>query len=372
MRSNYLTYICLLLIFTTLSGLAQDNVDSLLQDASKLIYDDPDKAIEIAQDVYQNSEISIKQKVNLLLTISTAYTSKRDYENSLKYVLEIEDLLPSINNDILKMNVINRIGAQYQDLKIYDKAIDYLNESLELIQKYPNQDSVQTYLGYNAILRGFIYREQMSCDIALKYFDKAIEAYKKTLQNPLMNANVSICYYNQGNCLLTLDKLADAKFSFLQSIEYAKENNATSLIAFAQKGLAEVKTREGNYQESIELLQNALLTSENVGDLVLNRGLYYGLSNNYIALKDWEKYTEFRNKYLELQRETKGSERQSINQSLLKLTQTKAKEIEQLQKQNLPIQIALLGGVLLSLFLLVREIITSEKRLKSLEKELKD
>lgn len=371
MPIRYLIYGCFSLFLAGPSGLTQNHNDSILKQANKLIYEDPDAAIILALDAYNQPETSVEDKVNFLLSISTSYTSKRDYENSLIYVLKIEDLLPSIKNTIQKMNVLNRIGAQYQDLKIYDKSIDYLDESLDLIQHYPDQDSVQTFLGYNAILRGFIYREQMSCDIALKYFDKAIEAYKNTLQNPMMNANVSICYYNQGNCLLALDKVNEAESSYLKSIAYAEKVEAASLIAFAQKGLAEVKTREGNYQTSISVLLHALSNSESVGDLVLNRGLYYGLYNNYIALKDWKNYAVYRDKYLALQRETKLSERKTINQSLLKITQVKSEEIDQLHHQNTPIDIALILGILFAISLLISEIIRSEKRLKKLEKELK-
>ena len=198
------------------------------------------------------------------------------------------------------MNLLNRIAGHYQELQIFDKAIEYLDESLALIENYPIQDSVQTFLGYNATLRGFIYREQMNCDIALKYFDKAIEAYKKTLQESAMNANLSICYYNKGNCLLSLGKTEDAKGSYLESIAYAKIVNAKSLIAFGQKGLAEVKTMEGNYNESISLLKNASIISESVGDLILNQGIYEGLSNNYLAIHDYGNYTIFHNKFIAL------------------------------------------------------------------------
>src|SRR5690606_12412467 len=155
------------------------------------------------------------------------------------------------------------------------------------IEKYPKQDSVQTVLGYNSILRGFIYREQMNCEIALEYFDNALVAYQKTLERePLMNANLSICYYNKGNCLLTLNKFEQAKQSFLKSIDHAKAIDAKSLIAFGEKGFAEVKTLEGNYNESLSLLYNALSISKEVGDGVLNSSIYEGIANNYLALND--------------------------------------------------------------------------------------
>ncbi|PKA82155.1 tetratricopeptide repeat protein [Ulvibacter sp. MAR_2010_11] len=373
MRSKYfLLYILIAVLFAGQSVFAQKNGDSILTQANNLIYEDPDAAIEKALLIVDNDTTAVKLKVRGLLIISTAYTSKRDNEKSLEYVLQAEKFIPLIESETQKMTVLNRIGAQYNDLKIYDKAIDYLDESLALIQKYPQQDSIQNLLGYNSILRGFIYREQMSCDVALKYFDKAIEAYLNTVRNPIMNGNVSICYYNKGNCLLTLNKIEAAESSFLKSVEYAERINALSLIAFGQKGLAEVKTREGKYEASNTIIQNALSISENVGDLVLYRGLYYGLSNNYLALGDWENYNLYRTKFLDLQRETKLSERKSINQSLLNLAEGRANEIERLHAKNMPLQIVLICSILLSIFLLIRDVIRSEKKLKSLEKELKN
>lgn len=350
---------------------SQQDVDSILQKAKKQIYENPDLAIELSQKAHSNPEVTIRNKIDALLTISTAYSSKRDYEKSSEYIEQIKELLPKIKNVRQEMNLLNRIAGHYQELQIFDKAIEYLDESLALIENYPIQDSVQTFLGYNATLRGFIYREQMNCDIALKYFDKAIEAYKKTLQESAMNANLSICYYNKGNCLLSLGKTEDAKGSYLESIAYAKIVNAKSLIAFGQKGLAEVKTMEGNYNESISLLKNASIISESVGDLILNQGIYEGLSNNYLAIHDYGNYTIFHNKFIALQEENKKTERKTVNQSLINLTEGKAKEIEQLKKNYGPLQICLFFVALISLLLLFRFVFFEEKKLKILQEKLK-
>ena len=99
---------------------------------------------------------------------------------------------------------------------------------------------------------------------------------------------------------------------------------------------------EGNYKEAISLLKNASIISESVGDLILNQGIYDGLANNYLAIHDYDNYTVFHNKFLSLQNETKKSERKSVNQSLVNLTETKAKEIDQLNNYYRPIQICLI------------------------------
>lgn len=351
---------------------SQKEVDSILKIAGKQIYENPDAAISLSEEALKSPNITVRNKINTLLTISTAYSSKRDYEKASEYIVQINKLIPKISDDLPKMNILNRIGAHYQELQIYDKALEYLDEALILIEKYPKQDSVQHFLGYNSILRGFIYRKQTNCDIALKYFDDAINAYNKTkAQKPIMNANLSICYYNKGNCLLSLNKIVEAKGSFLKSIEHAQIVEAKSLIAFGKKGLAETETLIGNYKEALSLLTDALAISSNVGDLVLNREIYEGLANNYLFLGDWENYILYQNKYVTIKQENEISERKTINQSLINLTETKAKEIEQLRSYFKPLQIIFIIVIGITLFLLIRFVIIWEKDLKKLENKLK-
>ncbi len=361
------------IFFFAQTSYSQKEVDSILKIANKHIYENPDLTIALTTEALQNPNITIRNKINSLLTISTAYSSQRNYEMASEYVVQINELIPKLTNDIQKMNILNRIAAHYQELQIYDKALEYLDESLVLIEKYPAQDSVQTYLGYNSILRGFIYREQTNCDIALKYFDDAIKAYNKTTtQQPVMNANLSICYYNMGNCLLTLNKIEQAKVNYLKAIEYATILDAKSLIAFGEKGLAEAESLQGNYSKALALLSHALEISKDVGDVILNRGIYQGLANNYLVLGDWENYTIYQEKYLAIKKANKIGERKTINQSLITLTENKADEIEQLRSFYRPLQIIFIIVICIALFLLLRAIMRWEKNLKMLEKELKD
>tara|TARA_R100000353_G_scaffold176130_2_gene149780 strand:- start:80428 stop:81552 length:1125 start_codon:yes stop_codon:yes gene_type:complete len=374
MWSKHSRVFCLagILFFVQLSY-SQKDVDSILRIANKQIYENPEEAISLGTNVLENSKITIRNKINALLVISTAHSSKRDYEKGSEYIEAINKLIPQVTNDLQKMNILNRIGAHYQELQIYDKALEYLDESLVLIEKYPVQDSVQSFLGYNSILRGFIYRKQTNCAIALKYFDNAIAAYLTTIKRkPIMHANLSICYYNKGNCLLEMNDLPQAKSSFLKSIEHAKIDDAISLIAFGKKGLAETETHNGNHQVAILLLNEALSISINVGDLVLNREIYEGLANNYLAIGDYKRYKIYQNKYVEIKEANKLAERKTINQSLLNLTQARASEIEKMRNYFIPIQVAFILAIVFILGFLIRAIIGWEKELKKLENKLKN
>lgn len=307
----------LLIALFSVKGLAQQNtkIDSLMKVGMFEIYENPDKAIKIGKQVYELPESDIRTKINGLLMISDAYSSKRDYRKSLEYVIKAKNLSQKTDNPIIKMKILMKTAIQYQQLKIYDKAIQYLDEADKLSLNYPAQDSIQFLLGNNYTIRGFIYKEQLNCDIAIGYFDKGIKQYQ-SIKNSIKNANLSIVSYNKGNCYILLSDNEAAKKSFRESVTYAKNIDAKSLQAFAQKGLAEVYTLEGKYTEAIAELTEAVSISDDVGDLVLNQGLYKGLSENYLAVNEWANYQKYQRLYLMTQQRIRESERKSISDSL--------------------------------------------------------
>ncbi|MCG2420227.1 tetratricopeptide repeat protein [Aequorivita sp. F47161] len=350
---------------------SQSKIDSILTIATQQIYENPDISIKLGSELLNETDISADEKVRIILIISTAYSSKRDYEKSLENTLKALDLLPKLTDVYLKINLLNRIGGQYQELKIYDKAINYLNQAKQLIEETPENDVTIRGLGYNNLVRGFVYREQMSCDIALNYFDKAIEDYKKILNHPAGKANISTSYYNRGNCLISLGRPNEAESSFKEAVKYAKTIDAKSLVAFAQKGLAEVYTSQGEYKKAIALIIDALQNSEDVGDKVLNRALYNALATNYLATGNLKDYSLYKSKNLEVHRELTKAERQTVDNSINDLIDTNSEKLKSVKKSTKFLQIGFSSLILLCIIFLIRTVFTSEKELKSLKKRLK-
>lgn len=368
--SNIIALIVFYLFFTNQSILAQNEADSLLDYASKQVYENPEKAINIALKVYDRDDISTDVKVQSLLIIAKGYTSQRAYEKSLEYSLKAEQFA-SATNKKQQINVLNNIGYQYHQLKIYDKAIEYLDASFDIAITLPKTDSIAWILGYNYATRGFIYREQMNCDIALTYFDKAIEEFSNQVSNIPLNGNISIMLYNKGNCLISQNQYDEAEKSYLQSIEYAKKDEAKSLIAFAQKGLAEVMTAKGKNNEAITILKAAETYSNDVGDLVLNQGLYNALSENYFKINDFKNYKNYQEKYTQIQQEVKKNERNTIDQSVVSLISENEKKSKELNVFfNIIISVLYLL-IICVVILLFYTIFSKEKKIKKLEKSLK-
>lgn len=361
--------LCFCLLFCLSSFLtAQQNFDLILKEANRNIYENPNKAIEIGLELYNSTETSYEVKVNALILISTGYSSKRNNLLSLDYANKSLELLPKIKNKVFKINVLNKIADQYHQLQIYDKSISYLDEALQITQEINEKDSIANLLGYNYAVRGFIYREQMSCDIALTYFNKSIYYFQKHLKiNEIMNANISIINYNKGNCFLSKSQIDSANVSFEKAISYARVIKAKSLEGFAIKGMAEVLTVKGQFNEAISILENGLSMSSDVGDLILNQGLYKGLADNYLAIKDWENYKYYNSNYIKTNDTIKSSGIKTINNSLSNLIKENTTELNQIQsKISLTKQVYISGFIFLLIFIL-RILYSYQKNLRKLK-----
>ncbi|WP_417197635.1 tetratricopeptide repeat protein [Bizionia sp.] len=371
-KQAYYVLVCVL-FFSVHSVFAGDfqkkQVDSLLKANTNTVYDNPNASIEIGLSVYNDDTNSIKTKAKALMLVSLAYTSKRDYQKALEYTIKAEELSGQIKDPILNIEILFRTGILYQQLKIFDKSIKFLDQAEELCLAYPEKDSIGIFLGNTYIVKGFIYKDNLNCDIALGFFAKGISEYEM-LKGTRQRTNMSIAYYNKGNCYSMLSQYDKAKESFHKSIELAKIENANSLISFAQKGLAEVYTLEGNYAEAIELLHIALIQSKNVGDIILNLGIYKGLFENYLALNQWDEYQKYYNLYLKTQLEIKESERSSISDSIDENYKTYSeKHTETKNHYYNNIKLIFIAGFIVILSIIFIEI-KNQKQIKSLKNDI--
>lgn len=310
-------YRVVILLMMALPTSAQNKIrlDSIVKSASNQMYNNPDNVIKSGLIVLKEAGKNIDYKILGYKLISDGYSAKRDYEKSLEYVMKANQLLSYSNDQLLKINTLNKIGIQYHQLKIYDKSIEYLDQSEHLMLDYPVPDSIRGYLGINYIVRGFICKEKFNCEIALDFFDRGIIELLKT-KTKRGNSAISIAKYNKGNCYILMLNNQLAKQNFEQAFDYAKGINALSLQAFALKGLAQVYTLEGNYQLAIETLNNAMVLSSSVDDLILNQEIYKGLSENYLAINKWDEFKIHQNNFLTTQKLIKDRERKSVSESL--------------------------------------------------------
>jgi tetratricopeptide (TPR) repeat protein len=362
-----------LLLFGVVSH-AQDSkrLDSIIKAQTAETYKNPDKVIVVGKKLLNEAGNDVDIKIRVYKLISDAYASKRDYQKSLEYVIKANELLPQSKNKRLKISIVTKTGIQYHQLKIYDKAFQYLNQAEKLCLEYPKPDSIHVSLGINYIVRGFIYKEKLNCDIAINFFDRGINEILKT-NDPMGTSNaLSIAKYNKGNCYLLMSDNASATKSFNEAIVHAEKIKAASLKAFAQKGLAQVYTDEGNYKGAIAILHEALNISSDVEDLILNQEIYKGLSENYLAINNWNEYQKYHSKYLQIQTEVKERERKSVSDSLNEIEKEENKKFESYIPNFLCVIISILLVLSLVVILFLVAIKKSKKTIEKLNNIVKN
>src|SRR5690625_4610227 len=85
MKRFFTYYISIVLILTVFQKVhCQINQDSLFNVAIVNVYDNPKKAIEISDQLYELNANDLSKQIDALLLKSNAYTSLRDYEKSLE------------------------------------------------------------------------------------------------------------------------------------------------------------------------------------------------------------------------------------------------------------------------------------------------
>lgn len=302
-----ITFSCFCFVF------GADKLDSIYVLAEKNLYKNPDYSIQLSNEVLKQN-VSIDEKMNFYILLSTAYLAKRDYETSLNVILKAKGLLNSVTNDKNKTNVLLQIAIQYQQMQLYSKSLETLNEAELLAPQVEDNNAKYSILGRIYAVRGIIYKSQSNPELALAKFKESIEYFNRLTHKA--SPNQSVVYYNIGYSYINLNELDNAKKAFEKSSEFAKVGNAKSLLAFANKGMAEVYFSERNYKKALELLDEAEVLSTEIGDLVLNEGIYEEKSKNYLALNEFENYKIYNQKFQKITFERNQNELQSISKSI--------------------------------------------------------
>jgi tetratricopeptide (TPR) repeat protein len=329
-------------------------LDSIIKVATNEIYSNPDHVIKVGEKVVEQSGDNVDYKIKGYKLISDAYSAKRDYEKSVEYLIKSSELLPLSNDKLLNISIINKTGIQYHQLKVYDKAIQYLDQAEQLISEYPYKDSIHMELGKNYVVRGFIYKEKLSCAIAVTYIDRGIAELMKVKDKSESATKMSIAIYNKGNCYLLMNNNKLALENFEQAAKIAREANAKSLEAFALKGSAKVFTLEGKNTEAVGALNKALNLSSDVDDLILDQEIYRGLAENYLALNQLDQFKTYQLKFIATQKLIKNTERISVSESIGdKELELKVKKAELSTKFYYLLLVLLLFLILIVLFFYV-------------------
>lgn len=353
---QFIKILFLVLLILPFSLKCQEEKDIAIEKINKFLYENPDKAIEEGKKLV-SSESDIDKKIKYLLYLSKAYTAKRNTDESLKTLLQAQELVNTSKDVKSKIDVLIIIAIQYQQMELYSKSFETLDEAEKLANELDPESEIQknSWLGKSYAVKGMIYKSQGNNDIALEKFFKSTDFFEKSSQNGTSVNNLSVVYYNIAYCYFNEKDYKKAENYFLKSLIYAKKSKAQSLQAFALKGLAENYSAQNNHQKALQLLEEAKNKAQNIGDLVLNEGIYKGLAENYLSSGQFSEYLQNNDAYRKVQFEREQSELKSISSLITNSDAQYNAELKKInQKQNLIIWISVILGSIIATFLTLK------------------
>lgn len=346
-------FILLLLIPSTATFKSQ-YIEDTYKKALASVYENPDNTLKLGFQMLKNEKDPDKT-IKLYKLISHAYSSQRDFDKSLDWMLKMRELSKTFTKPEQKIKVLNAVAIQYHNMGLHAKTIESLDESYELCQTLPDGKFKTLYLGLNATIRGLMYKSQNNNELALEKLLTALNYLKKVGNFDNSIPNSSVILYNIGYCYFYLNKNNEAEKYFKESATVAQSVHAESLEAFAYKGLAELYTTKGKHQEAIALLKKSVNLSKKVGDLVLSEGISKGFADNYLALQDWNNYEVYNKQYIETKFAREQNELASLNKSIDVLNaENNQKLAEQETKSNVIIFVIISLSILLTIYFIMR------------------
>jgi len=301
----------------TLSAQKDDtpNLDSLFL----MMNSNPDKVIRLGNELYKKYKGNPRMEISVLTIIGSSYSVKKDYEKAIEYAFKTREISQKINDYPTQIQVAGFIGEKYHNLNIYSKAKYYADEAYELIEKHPLPKSLKFYKGNILYLKALIYRDELGCDFAQTYYQKALDVYIPAIKGrEMLRFSVADIYNEIGGCYLEESKLEVAEISFRSSLQYAVNGDYALLNAESLAGLGRILYLKKDYSEAKKEFDKAILILKSNKVENANPEVYQYISDNYYALNDIEYHTYYLNLYKQKTSNDISAKKKSVNGIIVK------------------------------------------------------
>jgi len=300
-----------LLLCTGFPAFAQSHADAdtLLLEAGKLMYKDPAKSATIALQVYEDSGNNKEQQILSLILASNAYFSMKDSKEAKKYAFKALALAEKNNDYVNQVKVYGLIGNHYQVLKLNEKARFYLGKAEAIMQKHALPNDMRYLKGNIFAVKGNSYKNDLDCDFAITYFDKAIHEFKQATNTSAVN-NLNMVQVQKGFCVLEKQLPNEAAAIFTNVLATPSAPKVYDIWVYAKIGLARSYYLQKNYAAAVAQLNDALEKNKSQDNVTIEHELYRNLSANYLQLNDDARYKLYNTLYHQTFKEVNDDETQ--------------------------------------------------------------
>lgn len=313
-------YTILFVLFLASFVFSQNKIDSLLDvGLNKDQYENPERAIEHALQILKDTKATDKQKVRSYHLMNGAYSVMGESKKAIEYSFKSKALADKIGSKEYSVLALGSIGANYRKLNLYDEALSYYTQALEILNdKNTNEEEVKFLPPAFEYEIGNIEYLKKNYSAALAHYTNAIaKAEKISVKNDKEKSGVqnmlSSFYLLKGHSYLGLEKLDSAEIAYHKVQEIILSQKDKFMRIYLLKSYGDLSYAKGNFKEAIDSAKKAeeliFFNDEN-----LKSELYELLAKSYAEIKDYPESE----KYYQLVQQTKGR----INEEMNKATST--------------------------------------------------
>ena len=222
---------------------------------------------------------------NMLNNLGAVYYNEGDNSKAIEYYLKSLKVAEEIKDTLRIATALMNIGAVYYSKKAtHDMALEYYSRALPLSELLGDQDAIGTV----TVNMGQIYLDKKEDTAALFYFEKALDAYRKSEMGnvPYAMLNIGRVYTYRQEFQKAIDYQAEA-------FRLAKKNGAILEIAQSLLALADTYDEMEDYELAIETYKQASVYADSIKASYVLKDAYYGLAQSYGKTSDYYNAFEY-------------------------------------------------------------------------------
>jgi signal transduction histidine kinase len=268
--------------------------------SSFLATDDYDSAFHYYQkaETYYRLDTSEQAQVNIAanrMSMGTAALQKGEHQTALTHYLDAIGPLERAGDYGNLATAYANIGLVYNDLKQYDKALDYHEKALQQCRK----DSSRAVRSKAAQIQMFLVLDNLN----LKRFQEAHQALRASdsLVRALDSDYLRTIFYGmQGRYYQELRDYPASNEAFSRALDYARKSDQKFQQGSMMQHLGINMFSLERYPQSVRYLQDAYAIFIKIGDKVRERAVLRYLPRAYTALKDDRNAVRYYERYVHL------------------------------------------------------------------------
>ncbi|WP_222165848.1 helix-turn-helix domain-containing protein [Edaphocola aurantiacus] len=300
---------------------------------------DFNKALKIADSLYEHSETETYKVRSLMLTASL-YEQAVDLSRAVEYAEKAKDIIFQTDNYNWQARVAGFLSTQYRLLKLYKKSSEHADKAMAAARQISNPELANVNMG-------MMYQEQACVARDQKQYRKMIELAHNA-QKHFNLGRKNLDFFTAGNeefigeAHIGLKQYDSALVHFQKGLKALEKMPENFVTGFIMTGIATSYIELGKLDEAKRYLDSAQAMVDHSNNLQLKLEVYEAVKKYASKVKDVEKINQAQQVQDTIRTEMTVRKNAFLNQTVNGLETNYKKEAKQGSYKNILILAALI------------------------------